>query len=409
MAADSSTHSTRNNRFFQFFINNRLVVFLLILLLIGLNIFIFSKISFIFNPLTVFIKTILFPILLTGALYYLLNPLVNILEKRKIPRVYTIIALYLSIALLITLLLNTVIPLVQEQINSLILNFPRYSQEVQIQFESLVGSDLFGKISSTSGFDPSKIGQTVADQATSLFNGAVSGLGGFIGAVKDIILTIATIPFILFYLLKDGKKLPGFILRFVPVKFRKQSGRVMAEMNDQISSYIRGQIIVSMCIGLLLYIGFLIIGIEYSLVLAIIAACTSIVPYLGPAIAITPALIIAIVTSPMMLLKLIVVWTVAQFVEGKFISPQIMGKTLKIHPITIIFVILTAGNLFGFLGIILAVPGYAVLKVICTHLFHWFERRTHLYDEEPELVEMNENENNEVVLEPNKLNEINTP
>jgi predicted PurR-regulated permease PerM len=83
-----------------------------------------------------------------------------------------------------------------------------------------------------------------------------------------------------------------------------------------------------------------------------------------------------------------------------------MGKTLKIHPITIIFVILTAGNLFGFLGIILAVPGYAVLKVICTHLFHWFERRTHLYDEEPELVKIGQNENIEVVLEPN---EINTP
>lgn len=378
---DPST-TIKNNRFLQFFMNNRLVVFLLILLLIGLNIFVISKISFIFQPLTVLLKTVLFPILLTGAIYYLLNPLVNILEKRKIPRVYTIIALYLIIVLLITLLLNTVIPLVQEQIFSLISNFPRYSQEVQLQFESLVGSDLFGKISSTSGFDPSKIGQTIADQATSLFNGAVTGLGGFIGAIKDIILTIATIPFILFYLLKDGKKLPNFILRFVPVKFRSQSGRVMSEMNEQISSYIRGQIIVSLCIGILLYIGFVIIGMDYSLILAIIAACTTIVPYLGPAIAITPALIIAIVTSPIMLIKLIIVWTVVQLIEGKFISPQIMGKSLKIHPITIIFVILTAGNLYGILGIILAVPGYAVLKVICTHLFHWFERRTHLYDED---------------------------
>lgn len=378
--SDTSTN-VKSNRFFQFFLNNRLVVFLLVLLLIGLNIFIFSKISFVFEPIQVLLKTVLFPILLTGALYYLLNPLVNILERRKIPRGYTIIVLYLIIALLITLLLNTVIPLVQEQIGSLISNFPRYSQEVQIRFESLIGSDLFGKISSTSQIDLSKIGQTIADQATLLFNGAVTGLGGFIGAVKDIILTIATIPFILFYLLKDGKKLPSFILRFVPVKFRSQSGRVMSEMNEQISSYIRGQIIVSLCIGILLYIGFLIIGIDYSLILAIIAACTTIVPYLGPAIAITPALVIAIVTSPYMLIKLIIVWTVVQLIEGKFISPQIMGKSLKIHPVTIIFVILTAGNLYGVLGIILAVPGYAVLKVICTHLFHWFERRTHLYDE----------------------------
>jgi predicted PurR-regulated permease PerM len=153
----------------------------------------------------------------------------------------------------------------------------------------------------------------------------------------------------------------------------------MSEMSHQISSYIRGQIIVSFCIGFLLYIGYLIIGLEYSLILAIIAACTSIVPYLGPAIAITPALIVSIVTSPVMLLKMIVVWTIVQLIEGKFISPQIMGRSLQIHPITIIFIILTAGNLFGIAGIILAVPGYAVLKVIFTHLFNWFKVRSRLY------------------------------
>ncbi|MFP3821859.1 AI-2E family transporter, partial [Bacillus sp. SIMBA_008] len=86
--------------------------------------------------------------------------------------------------------------------------------------------------------------------------------------------------------------------------------------------------------------------------LAVIAACTSVVPYLGPTIAITPAIIIALVTSPFMLLKLAIVWTVVQLVEGKLISPQIMGKNLHIHPITIIFVLLTAGKLFGVVGII---------------------------------------------------------
>ncbi len=71
----------------------------------------------------------------------------------------------------------------------------------------------------------------------------------------------------------------------------------------------------------------------------------------------------------MMLLKMIIVWTVVQLIEGKFISPQVMGKTLKIHPITIIFVILTSGNLFGIVGVLLAVPGYAVLKVVVSHIY----------------------------------------
>ncbi|MEF2968516.1 AI-2E family transporter [Paenibacillus sp. M1] len=371
-----------SERFRKFFLGNRFVIFLLILLLIGLNIMVLGKISFVFKPVTVLLKTVLLPILLTGAIYYLLNPLVDWLERKRIPRVYTIIALYLLIIGIIAIVVISVVPIVQKQITDLIDNFPKYSYEVQLQFENIIGSNFFHQVQESTGFNPTKLGETISEQAASLLNNAWSGIGGFLGALKNIVLAIVTVPFILFYLLKDGKKLPGFILRYIPVRLRKTTGRVMSEMNGQISSYIRGQIIVSFCIGVLLYIGFLIIGMDYSLILAIIAACTSIVPYLGPAIAITPALIIAIVTSPFMLLKLIVVWTVVQFVEGKFISPQIMGKSLRVHPITIIFVILTAGNLFGIAGIILAVPGYAVLKVIVSHLFKWFELRSHLYDEE---------------------------
>ncbi|WP_019635911.1 AI-2E family transporter [Paenibacillus fonticola] len=371
-----------NNRFTKFFINNRFVLFLLILLLIGLNIFILTKISFIFKPLAVLLKTVLIPILLTGAIYYLLNPLVNWMERKRIPRGYTIAALYLFIIGIITIIIISVIPLVKEQVTELIYNFPKYSYEVQLQFEALIGSDFFYQFQQSTGFNFTDLAQTVSERASSILQNAFSGIGGFVGAIVDIVLTVVTVPFILFYLLKDGKKLPNYILRFVPVKLREQTHRVMTEANGQISSYIRGQIIVSFCIGVLLYIGFLIIGLDYSLVLAIIASFTSVVPYLGPAIAITPALIIAIVTSPFMLLKLIIVWTVVQLIEGKFISPQIMGKTLRVHPITIIFVILTAGNLFGVLGIILAVPGYAVLKVIFTHLFQWFEQRSKLYEEE---------------------------
>ncbi|WP_055105859.1 AI-2E family transporter [Paenibacillus ihumii] len=377
-----SSSQNWNERFRKFFINNRFVLFLLVLLLIGLNIFVLTKISFVFKPLIVLLKTVLVPILLTGAIYYLLNPLVNWLERKGIPRVYTIAALYLFIIGIITIVIISVIPLVREQVTGLIHNFPKYSYEVQLQFETLIGSDFYYQFQESTGFSLTDLAQKLSERASSLLQNAFSSIGGFVGAVVDIVITLVTVPFILFYLLKDGKKLPQFILRFVPVKLREQTHRVMTEANGQISSYIRGQIIVSFCIGVLLYIGFLIIGLDYSLVLAIIAAFTSIVPYLGPAIAITPALIIAIVTSPFMLLKLIIVWTVVQLVEGKFISPQIMGKTLRIHPITIIFVILTAGNLFGVLGVILAVPGYAVLKVICTHLFQWFEQRSKLYEEE---------------------------
>ncbi|BFH14469.1 AI-2E family transporter [Paenibacillus melissococcoides] len=374
---------SKMSKFKLFFLNNRFVLFLLILLLIGLNIFLLTKISFVFRPVLVLIRTVLLPVILAGVLYYLFNPIVDYLQEKGVKRVITILLLYLLILGLLTIVVLAVIPVIRHQVIELVSNFPAFWARIETLLTDLIGSDYVQRFQQTIDLDTTKLINTITERATSLLNNTWSGIGGFVGAVTETILSLVIVPFILFYLLKDGKKLPGYILGFVPTPLRKQTGQVMTEMNHQISSYIRGQIIISCCIGMLLYIGYLIIGLDYSLILAMIAACTSIVPYLGPAIAITPALIVALVTSPIMLLKMIAVWTVVQLIEGKFISPQIMGKTLRIHPITIIFVILTAGNLFGVLGIILAVPGYAVLKVVATHLFRWFKARSHLYDGPP--------------------------
>src|SRR5699024_1793130 len=143
----------------------------------------------------------------------------------------------------------------------------------------------------------------------------------------------------------------------------------------QVGSYIQGQIIVATCIGILLFIGYSIIGLDYAITLAIVAAVLSVVPYLGPTMAISPAIIIAVVDSPFMLLKLAIVWIAVQFLEGHFISPNIMGKTMKIHPLTIMLTLLVAGNLFGIVGVILGIPGYAILKVIIQYLYSKFKQR----------------------------------
>ncbi|CAM4376515.1 putative PurR-regulated permease PerM [Paenibacillus endophyticus] len=373
---------TGTDRFKRFILNNKFVLFLLVLLLVGLNIMVLTKISYIFTPVTVLLKTLLLPVILAGIAYYLLNPIVDHLERNRIKRVYSIILLFLVGAGLITILLVAVIPFLNEQAVSFVNNFPKYGDQLRKNFEDFMDSPGFMQIQEWFNLNPSELSGNITEQATSLLNGTLSSVGSFVGAIKEVFLAIVTLPFILFYLLKDGKHLPQAIVRFLPNQLQPQSKRIMAEMNGQISSYIRGQIIVSFCIGMLLYIGYLIIGLEYSLVLALVAACTSVIPYLGPAIAITPALVVALVTSPVMLLKMIVIWTIVQLIEGKFISPQIMGKSLQIHPITIIFVILTAGNLFGLAGIVLAVPGYAVLKVIVIHLYDWFTSRSSLYKED---------------------------
>lgn len=367
-------------RFKQFFLDNKFVLFLLVLLLIGLNILVFTKASFIFTPFIVLVETVGLPVVLTGVAYYLLNPIVDFLERKKVKRIYSILLLYIVIIGLITISIVSVIPLLKEQITSLVDNFPRYVHIVEDQMKQLIGSQFFNQAQQTLNINLTDLASKVSDQASTILNSTFTGVGTFIGAVTEIVISIVTVPFILFYLLKDGKKLPLFILKFVPTRLREQTYVVMSEMNHRLSSYIRGQIIVSFCIGYLLFIGYLIIGLDYASLLALVAACTSIVPYLGPTIAITPAIIIALVTSPFMLVKLIIVWTVVQLFEGKFISPQIMGKNLHIHPVTIIFVLLTSAKLFGVIGVILAIPGYAVIKVVITHLFDWFKQRSDLYE-----------------------------
>ncbi|UYO35005.1 AI-2E family transporter [Bacillus zhangzhouensis] len=371
-----------SSRFRKFFLDNKFVLFLLILLLIGLNILVFMKTSFIFTPLIVLVKTIALPIILTGVVYYLLNPIVNLLEKARIKRIYSILLLYIVIIGIITVTIVSIIPFLQAQTMSLFHNLPKYVDTVEDQIRQLTGSNFINQVQNTMNFNVSELASKASSQATKILESTFTGVGTFLGALTEIIISIVTVPFILFYLLKDGKKLPDYFLGFIPNKMREHTHIVLHEMNHRLSSYILGQIIVSFCIGFLLLIGYLIIGLDYALLLALIAACTSVVPYLGPTIAITPAIVIALVTSPVMLLKLIIVWTVVQLIEGKFISPQVMGKNLHIHPITIIFVLLTAGKLFNVVGIIVAIPTYAVLKVITTHLFDWFKMRSNLYKEE---------------------------
>ncbi|MBA3926124.1 AI-2E family transporter [Listeria rustica] len=372
------------SKFKQFITENKFVLGLLIFLLVALDIYVLTKISFIFDPIMVIIATIAAPIILAGIAYYLFNPLIDWLEGKGWKRGWSIALLYVIIAGIIVLIFSFIVPAVKDQIVSLVKTFPSYWDKVVAKFNEFSESPLFDQVKDKVQGNLSEITKTISEKGGSVVSSAVDSIGNVVGTVTEVVLAIVTTPLVLFYLLKDGKKLPDYLLKMLPVNSRAHTRQVLHESNGQISSYIRGQIIVSFCIGILLFIGYIIIGLPYALTLAIIAACTSIVPYLGPVIAITPAIIIAIVTSPWLLLKLIIVWVVVQLLEGKFISPQVMGKTLKVHPITILFVILVSGKLFGILGVIFAVPGYAVLKVIVTHMFTWFKRVSGLYGEQPE-------------------------
>lgn len=362
------------------FLGGRNTLFTLIaLVLIGLIIFIFREVSFIFNPLSVFMQTVVLPVTLAMILYYLLRPVLRLLERFRIKRIWGILIIFMGVVGLLTLVTFLILPFLREQLQMLIEEFPQYFMQLLTDIDAFLRTSFVGDYYTGSNFDIDQLMETLPDNLAGILQDVVAsiitGITGFLSTITSFVLSIVIVPFILFYLLKDGEKLPEYILKLLPPRLRDDTREVFGEADRQLSTYIQGQLIVAFLIGVMVFIGFLIIGMKYALLLGVLAMFTSVVPYIGPAIAITPAVIIALVTSPFMLVKLAIVWTVVQLVEGNIISPQVMGKTLFIHPVTIIFVLLTAGSLFGVAGVILGIPAYAILRVLVSHIFKLFKRR----------------------------------
>ncbi|MEW9677306.1 AI-2E family transporter [Lentibacillus sp. L22] len=367
------------SRFMKFIGGRDLIYGLILLILIGITIGIYYKIQFIFHPVAVILSTVVPPIILAFIAYYLLNPIVNLLERIHIRRIWGIIIIILALIGVVTGVVLLSAPAVSIQVKDMAKSLPEYLKQMGTGIESWVRHSFLAPYYDEAHQWVTQNLNDIPNKISSYLGGAVEGLRNVASTVTNIVVAIFTFPFVLFFLLKDGKKFRTYCLKLLPPSFRRDANEIIKNMDVQVGSYIQGQIIVATCIGILLYTGYLIIGLEYAITLAILAAVLSVVPYLGPIIAISPAIIIAIVDSPFMLLKLAAVWAVVQFLEGHFISPNIMGRTMKIHPLTIIFVLLCAGNLFGIVGVILGIPGYAILKVIVSYLFHKFKHRYDRY------------------------------
>ncbi|MEH7273116.1 AI-2E family transporter [Neobacillus vireti] len=345
------------------------------LLLIFLIIFIAMKIDFIFRPVFLLVQTLFFPFLCAGVLYYLFRPLVNYLQLKNIPRTLSILLIYLLFGLLISLVIYLGGPLLKEQMKSFVDSTPQLIEAVSDKLTDLEQSKWINHLQETDSVDLEKVSEAITKSVSSSLSTIGTNVMNIIGVLASIVTVFATVPFILYYMLKEGEKAPQHILRFLPAKQQKNGRKILADLDEALSSYIQGQILVSFCIGVMLFIGYLLIDLDYSLLLAIFAMFTNVIPFIGPILAIIPALIIASIDSPMMVVKVLIVMVVVQQIEGHIISPQVMGKKLEIHPLTIISLLLAAGRIGGVLGLIIAVPVYAVIKVIAHHTYRLWKLR----------------------------------
>ena len=366
--------------FFKWFLDNKAVTVFLVTLLLGLNIFILSKISFLFIPVIDFLSVVMLPVILSGLLFYLLNPLVDLMEKYKINRVLAISIIFVIIAFLLIIGLAVAIPNLQRQVVIFAQNVPSYIEDADRVIDDLVTKRL------PDDFRP-QLEQVLAQfstQATAwasnISSKAVNWVSAIISGTSQVIVALIIMPFMLFYLLRDGKGLRDYITQFLPNKLREPVGKVLSEVNQQLSNYVRGQITVAVIVAIMFIILFKIIGLRYAVTLGITAGFLNLVPYLGSFLAMIPALVLGLIAGPVMLLKVIIVFIVEQTIEGRFVSPLILGSQLNIHPITILFVLLTSGSMFGIWGVLLGIPIYASAKVVISAVFDWYKEVSGLYE-----------------------------
>ncbi|WP_057776127.1 AI-2E family transporter [Cytobacillus dafuensis] len=347
-----------------------IILFLIIVFLLNTN-------KFILNPIFVFLKTIFLPFVVAGILFYLCRPLVAWLEKKKTPRWLAILAAYLAIILFIIGFIKLVGPVINDQLKHFVNNLPvmvstvtdwfMYIQENRSTFPDFVQDAL---ITASEKLE-TKIAANAGNIANGIANGILSAFG-FIGGFINTIFYLVLVPFILFYMLKDSHRFAPSVAALFPKSKNEHVKNIIHEMDKTISTYIQGQMLVSVIVGTLLYIGYLIIDLPYSLVLAIFGMFTNVIPFLGPFIAVIPAFLVALFTDPIMAVYVGIIMLIAQQIEGNIISPHIMGKTLNIHPLTIIVLVLTAGNIMGIIGVIFVIPAYSMAKVLVIYIVKMF-------------------------------------
>lgn len=370
--------------FWKWFLNNQAVTSLLVVLLVLLILFMFTKVSYLFEPIWQFLAIVGLPIILAGILYYLMNPAVDYLERKGIKRIYSIFGLFILVIGLIVWGVVVIVPKIQEQSMSFVENLPGYLDIIENKVNEILSDPIFSQVQDQLEASNEKLIASMTDIIQNLSRSTIQNIGSFFGAVATVVLAVITMPFILFYLLKDGRQLAPYFVKFLPTKMRKPSLTVLKEMNDQVSSYIRGQLTVAFAVAIMFMVGFSLIGLDYAITLGIAAGFLNLIPYLGSFLAMVPAVFLGIVGGPVLLVKVLVVFVIEQTIEGRLISPLVLGNELSIHPVTILLVLLTWGKLFGLVGVILGIPVYAAAKVIITHIFEWYTTVSSLYEEETE-------------------------
>jgi predicted PurR-regulated permease PerM len=320
---------------------------------------------------------VLTPFVIGAILAYIGDPLVDRLEKYKLPRTLAVVIVFLVLTLIAVTALIIVIPMLEKQIVILGQKIPTYIEKIQTQFvpwlNARFGMDII--------IDPEQIKQSLninwkqaGGLATTIIT-SISRSGAYLAAFAA---NLVLIPVVTFYMLRDWDILVARVREALPRKSEPVICKIAKESDEVLGSFLRGQLLVMLALSLVYSVGLGFIGLDLALLIGLIAGLVSFVPYLGFIVGIVVASIAAIMQFGDLthLVYVGIVFMVGQMLEGMVLTPALVGDRIGLHPVAVIFAVLAGGQLFAFLGVLLALPVAAIIAVILRYLHEQYKSST---------------------------------
>ncbi len=299
----------------------------------------------------------------------ILHPLVLLLEKQGLNRITSVITVFLFIGFLVYLGLSFIIPKFLFQFNQLVATLREYSLHEQImQLETEIYKML-------PFFTPGDLAKKVEALISTTIVNLFDQVSELLSSIVSIIAILVIVPFITFFLLKDNKIIMRGLIHLMPNSYFEMSYWILKKVSIQLGRFVRAWIFDATFVGVLCGFGFYLIGIDYALPLGVIAGLGHLVPYFGPVIGGIPAAVISIIQYgdlshiPFIIFLIITVYTL----DNGFFQPYIFSKSVDMHPIIIILLIIAGSQLFGVIGMLLAIPVATVVKTAATEIYFAFK------------------------------------
>lgn len=306
-----------------------------------------------------------YTIVFSAILAYLFNPIINYFEKKKISRIRGVFILYISILAIFLIFAFLVIPRTSTEIKRLVVNMPIYMEKASSSLD-----ELYNRYYSTLGDLPPilhGVQQVVMENIVGLENIVANGVKTFVGGIIKTFskfISLVLIPILTFYFLVDKDFFKNKMLSFIPLKHKKEYISLLRDIDDSLSKFVRGKLILAVYVGVATSILLLILRIDFAVVIGFLTGIADIIPYLGPFLGFMPAVFFAYFISPIKALWVAGFFVLIQWVENNILAPKVIGDTTGIHPLIILISIIIGGGIFGVLGMILAVPVVAMSIII---------------------------------------------